>query len=517
MEQKFDPSILNKFLYQTLIFTEEVKNVLKLNCDEVMFSLKPWRMEMVIKQELSETCTCPKSETGVEEIAAGISKALLQTQQLREKLSLSTMTRKNSAKQLSVAEIYNPLAADGKKREKERNFNPDNKNLHGIKNKSINKFSTQNKSSGNDLQTKVIEENTNSGGTKSKELAVHSGKSIKNKNFLAINKQNIKNTKEIRKQKSSNHKLENNSKSSSSITKTKCIKFDKRSSMASTSELKDLIQKMSNESNDCVFLNTYNTNCPLHGNVTSQFTYEQNFVTMDVVDSLIAFNIPGQVIKPLKAYHTYLNNEFSDKSIDNGKQKKMFNKFLTEFNKMNEAVYNSLIQKNHNTSTLNKLILLLKNVFSKDIEASVLANNKQMFAEINSVENMYDVKQLDSLHIWKSNTQKTLVDNNYYTTGWMSNGVWNPSYTQNFKGLSRVKCMYYGNDSQLLLFFEVMQQLQQLQYSKELIQIILQNVLPNMKLHFDPTKPEFVKMYKAIYILCQGLNPKIPILVRTDK
>lgn len=104
--------------------------------------------------------------------------------------------------------------------------------------------------------------------------------------------------------------------------------------MASTSELKDLIQKMSNESSDCTSFNKDNTKCSLHGNVTSQITYEQNFITMDVVDSLNAFSIPGEIIKSLKVYHAYLNNDISDKVIDNGKRKKMFNKFLIEFDKM---------------------------------------------------------------------------------------------------------------------------------------------------------------------------------------
>lgn len=75
--------------------------------------------------------------------------------------------------------------------------------------------------------------------------------------------------------------------------------------------------------------------CPLHEDViAAQFTYEQNFITIDVVDGLNTFNIPGEIIKSLKAYHTYLNNEFSGVPIDNGKQQKMLNKFLTEFNKM---------------------------------------------------------------------------------------------------------------------------------------------------------------------------------------
>lgn len=168
---------------------------------------------------------------------------------------------------------------------------------------------------------------------------------------------------------------------------------------------------------------------------------------------------------------------------------------------------------------------------------SDLTSIKRGFANINSVWNMYDAKELHSLQILKSDIRKTLVDSNSYATGWMSNGIWNPFYVRNFEGiatnsfaficilfyhifllgLSRVQCVYYGNNNQLLLFFEMMQQLQQTQYSKDLIQIILEDILPKMKMHFDYTKSEFVKMYKVIHVLSQGLNPKMSVLVRTDK
>lgn len=43
------------------MLTEEVKNELKLHRDEAIFSLKPWRMEMMVKQEVGRNaCTCSK-------------------------------------------------------------------------------------------------------------------------------------------------------------------------------------------------------------------------------------------------------------------------------------------------------------------------------------------------------------------------------------------------------------------------------------------------------------------------
>lgn len=78
-------------------------------------------------------------------------------------------------------------------------------------------------------------------------------------------------------------------------------------------------------------------------------------------------------------------------------------------------------------------------------------------------------------------------------------------------------CICYTNKNCLLSFFELLQQLQHIHYSRSLIAKLLKEVLPNMKMFFDSTQSEYVKMYKMIYILYQGLNPKIPILVSTNK
>lgn len=61
MEDSFNFSKLTKFLHQTLVFTEEVKNILKSNCDEAMYCLKPWYTEIHSQQEVNkDICTCVK-------------------------------------------------------------------------------------------------------------------------------------------------------------------------------------------------------------------------------------------------------------------------------------------------------------------------------------------------------------------------------------------------------------------------------------------------------------------------
>lgn len=114
---------------------------------------------------------------------------------------------------------------------------------------------------------------------------------------------------------------------------SKCIKFDERNSAASTSELKNLIQKMTVKFGDCTLSKECNIKCPLHENKISQYTCEQNLTVKTFIDCLNTTDIPEEIIKSLKVYHKYLNIEYTEKSF-NEKQQKELHTFLVEFNKM---------------------------------------------------------------------------------------------------------------------------------------------------------------------------------------
>lgn len=60
--QNFNLSKLIKFLHRTLILTEEVKTILKANCEEAMYCLKSWCIEVVDSQQEvnKDVCTCLK-------------------------------------------------------------------------------------------------------------------------------------------------------------------------------------------------------------------------------------------------------------------------------------------------------------------------------------------------------------------------------------------------------------------------------------------------------------------------
>lgn len=83
-------------------------------------------------------------------------------------------------------------------------------------------------------------------------------------------------------------------------------------------------------------------------------------------------------------------------------------------------------------------------------------------------------------------------------------------------GFSKAYNIKYNNKGQLLSLYEAIQKLQRAKYLNTLIQIILQDVTPVVTCNIGSMDTEYVQVFKTISILSQGLNPKAPVLVRTD-
>lgn len=103
-------------------------------------------------------------------------------------------------------------------------MNASNKKSPSVKKSDGNDSDGKENSLDKVLQSEIVENDIDTNAEKIKinsnqQRTVRSGKTTRNKNFLAINKQNAKNTKEIRKCKNIDHKLEDNSKSGTSLTK----------------------------------------------------------------------------------------------------------------------------------------------------------------------------------------------------------------------------------------------------------------------------------------------------------
>lgn len=86
----------------------------------------------------------------------------------------------------------------------------------------------------------------------------------------------------------------------------------------------------------------------------------------------------------------------------------------------------------------------------------------------------------------------------------------------NVSDFSRAYNIRYRNRKQLLSLYEAIQKLQRTKYLNTLILIILRDLIPTVKSNIEPTSAEYASTYKAMFILHQGLNPKVPVLVRTD-
>lgn len=55
-------SNLHELLHNTLLITEEVKQILKTDCDEATFVLKPWQVKAVVEKQIDDKsiCNCNK-------------------------------------------------------------------------------------------------------------------------------------------------------------------------------------------------------------------------------------------------------------------------------------------------------------------------------------------------------------------------------------------------------------------------------------------------------------------------
>lgn len=173
----------------------------------------------------------------------------------------------------------------------------------------------------------------------------------------------------------------------------------------------------------------------MHGTVQPKYVQEQNIVTMDLVESLDKFCMPGEMIKALKLYHGHLKSEFSSEVINRDKRQKSVNKFLAEFDKMNENMQPSLQREPELISLLSRLTLLLQDA---NVDASLIPEDeiKQIDTQINSISKLYDLRESDETQTRDLNPKRKLfydVDN----SGWLSMGIWNRFNATHFKGKTK--------------------------------------------------------------------------------
>ena len=77
-------------------------------------------------------------------------------------------------------------------------------------------------------------------------------------------------------------------------------------------------------------------------------------------------------------------------------------------------------------------------------------------------------------------------------------------------------CIRYSSRAQLILLFDVTQQLQRAKYQEVLVHYLLHKVIPDAKTFLDSNSKELSEVYKMCFTIIQVLNPKPTVLVRTE-
>ncbi|KAG5322628.1 PDI isomerase, partial [Pseudoatta argentina] len=494
MDRTLNLSNLYELLHNTLLITEEVKEILRKDCDEAAFVLKPWQMKTA-------------NENEAEEIAAGISRTIVLAQELREKLKLNVTSKKKPLRKNTVENIYLSNSASTSNRKKISKSNitmqktntaksPHCKRSSALQNDKVTSVLTK-KSIAGTKQSNVIE--TASSKASSAKVA---GKLQKRKNFILENKLNIKKISSVNKLQIGDDSDDIPQNSRKSLTPE-----------TSAAELRDLIHKMTRQSTESTSMSSpgnIKNNCPLHGNDGHQSIQEQ-IIAIDVVEALRYFNVPNEIVKVLRTYYAFLKTEAdSSNDINEDRFQKSVNTFLKEFEAMNITMQDHLLEEPHLLNKTAKSITVFSNILTEDLDSS--QSNDMKIASTEAVGVSF--KQYDIKNIVKPITKDPY--NLSLTRGWMSNGIWNISCMEHFKNFSKAHNIRYCNKKQLLSLYEAIQKLQRTTYLNTLIEIVLRDAIPTVKSNIKPASAEYAQAYKTLFILYQGLNPEVPVLVKTD-
>ncbi|XP_012527683.1 uncharacterized protein LOC105831813 [Monomorium pharaonis] len=507
MDRTLNLSNLYELLYNTLLITEEVKEILKKDCNEATFVLKPWQMKTIVEKQFDEsTCNCQKNENEAKEIAAGISRAIILAQELREKLKLNVASKKKSLTD-TIENIYlsNPASTCNRKRVSKSNnttqkvnvakSGPDCKSSNALQNNKVTSVPTR-KSVGDTKQSNLINK------IQSKSSAKVTEKFKKGKNFILENKLNVRKISSANKlqiRDTNSNDTQQNSRKSLSVE-------------ASAAELSNLIHKMVRQSTENALISfpeNANNDCPLHGNNACQSVQEQ-IVAIDVVEALQHFNVPNEIVKVLSTYHAFLKTNVDLSHTKENKYKKSIDNFLKEFEEMNIIMQDYLLEEPHLLNKAAKSITAFSSIFNDDLDTVQSNDTKIVSTELRASFEQCGIKnKIEPV-------KKNLSYNVSLATGWVSNGIWNISCMEHFKNFSKVYNIRYCNKKQLLLLYEAIQKLQRTKYFNTLIEIVLRDVIPTVKSNIESASAEYAQTYKTIFVLYQGLNPKVPVLVRTD-
>ncbi|EFN85404.1 uncharacterized protein LOC105182388 [Harpegnathos saltator] len=510
MDRAFNLSGLRKLLHDTLLTTEQVKEMLRKNCEEAAFALKPWPVKIVEKREDECTCNCKKVavESEVEEIAAGIDMAITLAQDLREQVKLDVAFQKRPSKKNPLGKAsLSPAAPGSSGRRNILHTNVMTQKANIAKSVDSRRSSAACQSGAvASVAPRNISEKKQSRASPAKSIA----KPKSERNFILENKLNVKKIIALNKPQA-DARGSNNAPPQTSRTSL--------SPAALTPELNSLIHKMAQKFTEGALASSSDdsktNNCPLHDN--NQFVDTVcRTVMINAAEALRHFKVPSEIVKTLEATHAFLEktDARNPNVIGEDKAERSIGNFLKEFEAMNTSVRESLREASPLIEVTHESISLLGDIFTGKLDPMQLNDVRKWIKKSEAISKPYNTENLtEDHHI----IEKPSCDISFpLTREWMSNGVWNVSCVKQFKCFSEANCITYSDERQLLALYEAMQKLQRTKYLNALIQTVLRDVIPAIKSHMDPASAEYARAYKTMLILCQGLNPQVPVLVKTD-
>ncbi|XP_016841465.1 uncharacterized protein LOC100121697 isoform X3 [Nasonia vitripennis] len=546
MDNGFNLQALYNFIDGMLCAAEETKKTLQKECEEARFALKPWPIESTVFRQLDKnTCTCDEgisSEVRAEEIAAEIGKTLLHSQQLREKLAANLYKERQNARKPDVREMYSSKSTQPLKNstpksslngEKENNLRNDRprRSLSQQRPGETQRRSAKFRSASTVRPREVVDNGTSMRKPRppAKILVEPSRDNIlvrtttcKSKprtNFIRANKLSLKsksveNGKQASKSQLDLRKVGLSAKPVKTLDKSTSMKNNFQDEVETLSELDRLIQRFSHET--AVNSSQLRSNCPIHAEDAQSVIEEKVITSVDAVEGLDRFGVPSPLIKILKTYHAYIKAElFEENSSSNKKQQEAAKNFLANFDRVNTSSRHS--DANGHRDLLTGYSALYSDSFKSDLDHHELKVLKSKFMILDTAYNEHKIKSTaGEIKFTRSNSDEFLNEISVDMKNWTSNGVWNYLCISDFKDIFGSHCTRYSDRSQLTLFYDFIQKIQRKVYETELMELLMQTVIPQLKELFDPASKEFAETYKTIATVVQILNPRVPVLAKTE-
>lgn len=479
MEHMLELLDLRNLLHDIFFITEDVKEVLKKNCDEAAFVLKPWRMKIAFKEQKDESIYNYKKERRKHNVPQNkfLKKSPIETIYSSSSMSVSNH-KKMLRKDVAIQKINIAKTLDSK---------------NSVELKSDKMVAMRKSTSPNPISDAKQSNSTSKIQLKmSTKVAVNSKRE---RNFILENKLNIK--KVIPPSKPQDHVHDPNN-TSAALRKSLPL-------ITSTAELSNLTYKMAQQS-------IHNALISLHEDDEHQVVQEC-VVMMNITEALQCFDIPNDIIRVLRIYYRFLKTEiYKLEKNKRNRYEESVDIFLQEFEATNTFVQNHPRREHRLIDVVTESLSLLDMILSGNLDLIQVNAIKNAIVKSRVVLEQYNIENIVEPIVESSSDLPYLS----LEKGWTSYGIWNISYMRHFKNFSKTYNMRYNDKKQLLSLCEAMQELQRSEYLNILIQFILRNVIPATKSTIALTKADYARAYKTIFVLQQGLNPEMPVLVRTD-